>query len=264
MMKKTELVFVPAPGRGHIVSIIEFAKQLLEREERILVTVLNHKRSTPPKLDSYIEELAAANSSVRFINLPPVDPPSPELTRSIEKFTAVYIEKHKSLVKDTIINQVLSETSTQLAGLVIDLFCTSMIDVANELGVPSYIFFTSSAAFLGLMLYLPIRHSVKGTEFGISDPDSIIPTYSHPVPSRGLPSFLFDKTGGYESMLYHGKRFTEAKGFIISTFAELEPHAIKHLKSDKELAPIYTVGPVVNFEAKKHPDSENIIKWLDD
>nr|XP_027066150.1 UDP-glycosyltransferase 71K1-like [Coffea arabica] len=263
-MKTEELVFVPAPGRGHMVSMIEFAKRLLERDERISITVLVIRLPTPSKLESYVEELAAANSNIRFIDLPSVDRSSPELSSSIEKSASVYIEKHKPLVQDAIINHVLSDPSTHLAGLVIDLFCTSMIDIANELGVPSYVFFTSSAAFLGLMLYLPVRHSLKGTEFSISDPDSIIPAYTHPVPSRVLPSFLFDETGGYESMLYHGTRFREAKGLIINTFAELEPHAIKSLESDKELAPIYTIGPVLNFELDKNPDFEKIIKWLDD
>ncbi|CDP18502.1 unnamed protein product [Coffea canephora] len=95
MMMKTELVFVPAPGRGHTASIIGFAKQLLEREERKSVTVLVIKRATPPKLDSYIEKLAAANSNIRFINLPSVDPPSPEPVSSIEKFTAVLLRSTK-------------------------------------------------------------------------------------------------------------------------------------------------------------------------
>lgn len=263
-MKKTDLVFVPTPGISHMISMIEFAQSLHERCPWISITVLVMRH--PIEIGAYFQELTASYSNIRFINLPCVDPPSPELLSSIsmEKLIAVYIENHTSLVKDAIVNHVLSEPSSQLAGLVIDLLCTSMIDVANLFGVPSYVYFASSAAFLGLLLHLPVRHSLKGTEFSISDPDSIIPAYSNPVPSRVLPSFLFDKSGGgYESMLYHGTRFRETKGFIINTFAELEPHAIKSLQSDKELAPIYTAGPVLKFEVEKHRDSE-IIKWLDD
>ncbi|CDP18501.1 unnamed protein product [Coffea canephora] len=102
--------------------------------------------------------------------------------------------------------------------------------------------------FLGLCFISPFAILRRG-EFSISDPDSIITTYSHPVPSRVLPSFLFDKTGGYGSMLYQGTRFRETKGFIINTFAELE--------SPMQLT-------VINFEVERHPNSENIIKWLDD
>lgn len=244
--------------------MIEFAERLLERCKRLSITVLVMSQPTPAKIDPYFEKFTTTYSNIRFINLPSLDPPLPELTKSIEKFVAVYIENHMSLVKDAIINHVLSESSTQLSGLVIDLFCSSMIDVANELVVPSYVFSTCSAAFLGLLLYLVEQHSLKGTESSISDPDSIIPAFSHPVPTRVLPSFFFDKNGGYESMLNHGRQIRETKGFIINTFAELEFHAIKSLESDKELAPIYTVGPVVKFEVEKQPDSNKIIKWLDD
>ncbi|XP_027086175.1 UDP-glycosyltransferase 71K1 [Coffea arabica] len=264
---KNELVFVAAPGRGHIVSEIEFAKRLSEVDRGISVTVLLMKSSSLD-LDSFIQELAASvsSSNIQFISLPKVDPPPSELKSSNESYFAAYIEKHKCLVKDAIINHVLPKSGTHLAGLVIDLFCSSMIDVANELGIPSYVFCTSSAAFLGLVLYLPIRHSLSGTEFSISDPDSSIPAFANLVPSGVLPSFLFNKHGGYSSFLSHGTQFQKAKGFIINTFAELESHAINFLTADKESPQVYTVGPVINLDiTKKLSESDRkIMKWLDD
>ncbi|KAL3497873.1 hypothetical protein ACH5RR_040605 [Cinchona calisaya] len=258
-MKKTELVFVPSPGRGHIVAIIELAKRLLEQDQRLSVTILVIKPPYSAKIDSDTEELAAINTNIRFIDLPQVDPP--ESINCFEHFMSVYIDKHKSHLKDAMVNHILSK-STPIAGLVIDLFCSSMIDIANELDIPSYLFFTSGAAFLGLMLYLPTRHSQVGSEFKLSDPDLIIPTYAHPIPSRVTPSFLLDK-GGYTSFLNHGSRFKETKGLIINTFAELEPHAIEYLKSATEFPPIYTFGPVLNFKIEKRLKSEIIMNWLD-
>ncbi|XP_071907770.1 UDP-glycosyltransferase 71A15-like [Coffea arabica] len=258
-MKAAELVFVPSPGRGHIVAIIEFAKRLLQQDERLSVSIIVIKRPYSTTVDSDTADLAASNTNIRFIYLPQVDPPV--IKTCFENSMSVYIEMHKSHVKAGIIDHVLSK-STPIAGLVIDLFCSPMIDVANELDVPSYLFFTSSAAFLGLMLYLPIRHSEIGSEFFISDPDSIIPTFANPVPSRFIPSFLLDKDG-YASFLSHGTQFIKTKGFIINTFAELEPHAIKYLTSAPELPPVYTVGPVLSVEDKKKPEFEKIMQWLD-
>ncbi|KAL3533296.1 hypothetical protein ACH5RR_006817 [Cinchona calisaya] len=102
------------------------------------------------------------------------------------------------------------------------------------------------------------QHSQIGSEFKLSDP-----TYAHPVPSRVIPSVFLDKDGGYTLFLNHGTRFKETKGFIINTFAELEPHAIEYLKSATEFPPIYTVGPVLNFKIGKQLKSEIITKWLD-
>lgn len=262
---KKELVFIPAPGAGHLVSILEFGNHLLERNQGISVTILLIKFLSAPPI------FTASNPNIRIIELPQLNPPEPVaelMKKSIGKSASVFIENHRSVVKEAIINHVLSK-SIPLAGLVFDLFCSSMVDVANELGVPSYVFFTSAAAFLRLMLHIPVHYSETGREFSISDPDSIIPGFVNPVPSRVLPSFLFDKDGGYEAMMTHGLRFKETKGIFINTFAELEPHAIDSLKSDSGTPPIFPVGPLLNLKGQKKPgsdsdsDPEKIMKWLD-
>ena len=258
-MLKKELVLVPAPVTGHMVSALEFANRLLEQDQRISVTVLVIKVPSGPPI-------TASDPNIRFIELPQLNPPDPQLMKkSFEKSVAVFIENHKSVVKEAIINHVLSK-SIPLAGLVVDLFCSSMVDIANELGVPSYVFFTSAAALLGLMLYIPVHYNKFGREFAIADPDSIIPAFANPVPARVLPSFLFNKDGGYESFKNHALRFKETKGIFINTFAELEPHAIESLTSDSEIPPIYTVGPLLNLKGQKKSgsDHEKIMKWLDD
>ncbi|KAI5668965.1 hypothetical protein M9H77_18818 [Catharanthus roseus] len=266
-MEKEELVIIPAPGAGHIVSTIEFAKRLLERDQRLSITVLvisHHFFKT-----SQTQQLSSVpDSNIRFIHLPQAENPPKELLKSGEKYLSVYIENHKSLVKESIINHVSSK-SKPLLGLVIDMFCTSMIDVANELNVPSYVFFTSSAAFLGFVLYLPVHYSKFGTELSPSDPDLIISTFANTIPTNVLPSFAFNKDGGYETFLYHANRIKETKGIFTNTFAELESHTIKALARDIGTPPIYRIGPLLNLETQIHSaisqsSRQKILNWLND
>ena len=150
-MKKAELVFIPAPGVGHLVAKIEFAKRLIDQDDRFSITVLIIKPpySYAPSMVAYIQSLAAYKSHIKLIHLPEADPPPQELfMRSVEKYASDSIESYKTHVKEAIINHVLLTTSIPLAGLVVDMFCTSMIVVAHQLGVPSYVFFTCNAAFL--------------------------------------------------------------------------------------------------------------------
>ncbi|KAK7814134.1 udp-glycosyltransferase 71k2 [Quercus suber] len=236
-MKRAELVFIPAPGIGHLVSKIEFAKQLLDQDNRFSITVLVIKSTYGTNMDAYIHSLVASESRIKLILLPHIDPPPQELfLRSVEKYVADLIESHKTHVKETIINQVLPNSSSiPLAGLVVDMFCTAMIDVAHELGVPSYVFFTSSAAFLGFMFYLPKRYDQLGTEFRESDHESDIPSYVNPVPTSVLPSFVFNK-------------------------------------EDIEIPPVYTLGPLIKLKSQtdfsfggiNQAQHEKIMKWLDD
>ncbi|KAM4071384.1 hypothetical protein ACB094_11G058300 [Castanea mollissima] len=248
-MKRAELVFIPAPGIGHLVSKIEFAKQLLDQDNRFSITVLVIKPPYGANMDAYIHSLVASESRIKLIHLPHVDPPPQELyLRSVEKYIADLIESHKTHVKEAIINQVLPNSSSiPLAGLVVDMFCTAMIDVAHELGVPSYVFFTSGAAFLGFMFYLPKRYDQLGTEFRESDHESDILSYVNPVPTSVLPSFVFNKEGGHVCMVNHGRKFKEAKGIIVNTFLELESHAISSFL-DHDIPPVYTLGPLIKLK----------------
>ncbi|XP_042970898.1 anthocyanidin 3-O-glucosyltransferase 2-like isoform X2 [Carya illinoinensis] len=267
-MKRAELAFIPAPGIGHLVSTIEFAKRLLDREDRFSITVLIMNAAFAPTNHSLVQSIAASHTRVRFIHLPQVDPPPKELLfKSVEKFITEFIENYRSHIKETIINRVLS-ASLPLAGLVVDLFCSSMIDVAHELGVPSYVFFTGNAAFFGFMLYLPIRHDQVGIEFRETDPESAIPSYVNPVPPGALPSLALNKEGGYISMVNHGRKYKEADGIIINTFSELESQAVSSFLIDG-IPPVYTVGPMIDHKGKtpagdNQANHEEIMKWLDD
>ena len=78
---------------------------------------------------------------------------------------------------------------------VVDMFCTAIIDVANELGVPSYVFYTSGASFLSLILHLhPLRKQgildLTSPEFKDSGTEVEIPSFVSLVPANVLPSFL--------------------------------------------------------------------------
>ncbi|XP_031252422.1 UDP-glycosyltransferase 71K1-like [Pistacia vera] len=143
-----------------------------------------------------------------------------------------------------------------------------MIDVGNELGVPSYLFFSSGAAYLSLLLYLPTRN---GREFEEFDDELVIPGYVNPVPSSGLPPVLFNKYGGYTTLMNHGRRLKEAKGIIVNTFEQLESHAVKCLMNDTDsVPPVYIVGPVIDLESQSDKlvldvtRRTEIMKWLDD
>lgn len=141
------------------------------------------------------------------------------------------------------------------------------MDVANELGLPSYMFFTSNLGFLGLMLYLPTRHEQISHEFKYPHPDMILPGFVNPVPASVLPSALFDKDG-YTTSIKLAQRFRETKGIVVNSFSELESLVMNSL-ADGLTPPIYMVGPVLHLKGQAHPSldqvqRDRIMKWLDE
>ncbi|XP_059284662.1 UDP-glycosyltransferase 71K1-like [Lycium ferocissimum] len=271
-MSKLELVCVPAPAVGHLVSTCKFAEKLLDRDERLCITILII-RPPPPwdvSIDAYIKRSSSAPEGrrIRYITLPQAEPPpAEELAKSIENYFSLLIANYRPIVKEAIISNKWPDSNPKIIGLVIDMFCSAMIDVAKELDIPSYLFFTSGAGFLGFLLYLSVWHEQVGREFNRSDADLKIATYAHPVPSKVLPTFAFSKEG-YDSFREHGVRFKETKGILINTVAEFESNAVNILASDPELPPVYTVGFLNDLEGQKgkgnsKTEDEEIMKWLD-
>ncbi|KAL9361099.1 hypothetical protein Peur_043884 [Populus x canadensis] len=268
-MKKAQLVFIPSPGVGHLVSAAQFAKLVLDRNDTFLITMLVINNPYAESISKYIESLASAHTQIKFIALPEtIAPPSSEaLAVSAEHAFSCYINDHKAIVRDAIVNQVMANNPAPIASVVFDLFCTAFIDVARELGVPSHVFFTSGAAFLGLMFYLSDREEYGQPKFRPTDPDYIIPFYANPVPYRVLPLLHADE--GYETFAYHGRKFKDANGIIINTFSEVESHVVHALLARDDIPPIFNVGPLIDHRGKSLSGSDavkrdEIIKWLDD
>ncbi|XVE78445.1 hypothetical protein DITRI_Ditri13aG0145700 [Diplodiscus trichospermus] len=264
-MKKMELVFVPTPAIGHLVSHVEFAKRLLDKDDRFSVTVLLITPIFDPNTQTYAESIAASDDRLRFINLPHIEfaPSSSKCPELRDGF--YYIESHKQLIKQSIINHVLLD-SLSFAGLVLDTFTTPMIDVANELGFPYYLFYTSGAACLSYMFHLNRRHDRGGMEFQASDAESVTPGYVNPVPSNILDLSMFDRDG---YLLNFVRRSMETKAIIINSFAELESHAVNSLLQLGKNIPIYTVGPLLELHGLSsslcdEAQRDEIMTWLDD
>ena len=265
-MKKVELVFVPSPGVGHLAATLEMAKLIADRDDRLSVTIFIMKLPFESEDSKTTESVA---SSIRFITLPRIEISSSSSTSPANFFTDV-AKAYTPLAREAVHELMTRSGSVRLAGFVIDMFCTSMIDVANEFGVPSYLFFTSSAAFLGFVLHLQSlhdHHNLEITEFKDSDAELEVPSFVNSVPGKVFPSVVFDKEGDeIPILLHHTQRFRETKGIIVNTFVELESHAINSFSGDTS-PPIYPIGPILNTEVESSEVQQQaieIMNWLND
>lgn len=256
MMKKAELVFIPTPAIGHIISTVEMAKLLIDRDDRLSITVIIIKM--PHELSAittYINSLFPS-SRLRFSHLPVLH------FNPMEFDIHLFIDKHKPLVKEVVSDLIQSPDSPRLAGFVLDMFNTCMMDVANEFDVPTYVFFTSGAASLGLSFHVQAQHDEHGLnlmELEAPGTELVVPSYVHPVPSKVLPAMMFEKDGpGFVDV---PRKLRPAKGIMVNTFTELESHAIKAL-SDGTVPKVYPVGPVLNLKGESQKQ-DDIMAWLD-
>ncbi|KAM3742008.1 hypothetical protein ACB098_07G039900 [Castanea mollissima] len=277
-MTKFEVVLIATPAFGNFVPIVEFAQRLIDHDPRFSATILVITMPGRPLLDTSIQSrVATSATNIKFVHLPTVDHPSPDQSQIFVSHVSSLVEKQKPNVKQAITNLMATELDSdnsesnsvpQLAGLFVDMFCTSIIDVAKELDIPCYLYFASPASFLSFLLHLPILDTQFTTsELAELDTELVIPGFVNPVPPSVLPPLALKKDG-FSCLLYHGRRYLETKGIVINTLQELEPHALNSF-STSQMPRVYPIGPVLDLagSAQWHPDQahhQNILNWLDD
>ncbi|XP_074330058.1 UDP-glycosyltransferase 43-like [Apium graveolens] len=275
-MKKTaNVVVIAAPTIGNLVPAVEFATQLTSTYSNLKSTVLIITMNRP-LVDTFIHSRSTVNSgNVSFIHLPSIEPPSPDEYQTSVGFMSLLIENQKPHVKNALVDLMQTQSdstnsSIPLAGLFVDMFCTSMIDVANELGVKSYMYFASPASFLGFMLHLPVLTQL-GSELDDSKTRLRIPGFVKPVPVSVLPTFFLTRNQDDSCSWFsnNAKKYKEAKGIVVNTFQELESHALDSLSAEfSDLPPVYPVGPVIDRRGPAgwefNPAHEKVKMWLDE
>ncbi|KAL6219126.1 hypothetical protein ACLB2K_012332 [Fragaria x ananassa] len=168
------VVIIPSPGIGHLVPMIEFARRIANRDDQISVMIPIIPTPNMPMVNQYAKSRAKAYAAnnIQFIDLPLIDLPPKDHFRSMEALTSLHVESYKPHVKQAITDTLQAESDSnsvrvRLAALVVDVLCIEIIDVAKELEVPPYLFFTSPAGFLGFMLHLPtLDKETTTSEFG--------------------------------------------------------------------------------------------------
>lgn len=274
-MALTQLIIIPTAMTGHLFAAAELAKLLIDRDHRLSVTVLimqipiNHTKNAAAT-DSLFH--STADPRLNFVYLPNDNTFTD--TGSIN-FLTHFIESNQPhvarAVADLFSKCEVSSPPRRVRGFVLDMFCTSMIDVADSFGVPSYMFFTSNASFLGLMLYLQKKADEDGKdmlEYRNSDESLVLPGFVCPLPAKALPTLVLHP-GTVGPFLDHARRYRETKGIIVNTFIELEPNLMKFLRSEPDVPKVYPVGPIVNVgqagnvDKMKRDDSE-VLNWLNE
>ncbi|KAH7533291.1 anthocyanidin 3-O-glucosyltransferase 6 [Ziziphus jujuba] len=190
---------------------------------------------------------------------------------------SLFLEHQKTHVKNVLASLIQfskevdhhhDSPPSQLIGFMFDIACSSMIDMAYEFGVPTYMFSTMSLGFIKLLFHLQTlhdEHNIDLTELtNDSEVELVLPSFANVVPSSVLPIFVTDHVV-FSFFLNQLRNIGElAKGFIINTSIELESHVISSM-FNASLPTIYLVGPILNVVSDDDDNNDReLIKWLDD
>ncbi|KAJ0112490.1 hypothetical protein Patl1_00576 [Pistacia atlantica] len=257
MEAKPHIAVVPSPGMGHLLPVIELAKQLVLRHNFCFTIIIS---TTGPPSKTLIASLENLPNSINHVFLPPVCFDDLSSDASIQAKISLNVTRSLSFIRDAL-KSLLS--TTRLVALVVDLFSTDAIDVANEFNISPYVFYTSAHFTLSLVLSAPkLDEMVTGEFRDMSEPVKI-PGCSVPVHARDLPQPFQDRTSdAYKWILHHAKRLLSVEGILVNSFMDLGAEVFKAFQEPGK-PPVYPVGPLIRSSSSSgSTDESDCLKWL--
>ncbi|KAJ0728671.1 putative UDP-glucuronosyl/UDP-glucosyltransferase, UDP-glycosyltransferase family [Helianthus annuus] len=255
-MEKLNLFFILTPFMGHAGQLVELARHMVKTFAHITATVLVIKLPGD-KIGTDYTDSFTDHTRINFIHFPPMDLHLFQHCPTLGFRVDAVINHHKPIIRDL----VASAGPGPVGALIVDMFCTTMTDVAKEFNLPAYVFFTSNAAFLGIMFHFQTLQDELGqdiSELSHSPTELQVPSYANPVPPTVVPNVLLDRDQWSKRFLRYARKYREANGIIVNTFQELEHHALRSY--DGNTPPVYTVGPLI--KPKKPTPDHKVLQWL--
>ncbi|CAN0908778.1 Hydroquinone glucosyltransferase [Linum grandiflorum] len=257
------VVMVPSPGHGHLIPFVELSKRLLLRHS-FSITILipdNGSGMIPQR-----QLLQSLPPTVTPLYLPPVS--LSDVPSDADVITRVTLTMIRSLpsIRDALIHL---QHGGPVVAAVADFLSADSLQVAAELQIPPYVFYTCSAFHLTLGLKSPELDRTRPEKFK----DSTEPLYLPgcvPISGPDLPDPFLEKKDAYKWMIHvHERIFADAAGIMINSFADLESEIFKALTEEIGTGPtVYPIGPVPRLEsdedlAQLSNESIECLKWLD-
>ncbi|XP_061369708.1 UDP-glycosyltransferase 708G1-like [Gastrolobium bilobum] len=254
------VALLPSAGMGHLTPFLRLAALLVHHHCQVTLII---PHPTVSKAES--ELLSRFHSSFPQVNqvqfhLLPSDSSTSNTSTDpfFLRFAAIRSSCH-------LLSPLLASVSPPLSAFVYDMTLISpVLPIANTLGVPHYILFTSSATMFSFFSYFP----TLAASASFPDVDVVeIPGVSA-MPRSSIPPLLFIPYSIYCNLFMEDSpKLANLHGVLINTFEGLEAQSLEALnggKVVKELPPVYAVGPFVPCEFEKEDQRGEPLKWLDD
>ncbi|KAG6502104.1 hypothetical protein ZIOFF_041993 [Zingiber officinale] len=252
------IVFLPSSGMGHLNPFLRLAAQLSARDCR--VSLLTTHPTVSAAEERHVDAFFAAFTGVRRLDLhlPLLDPSELNSTDPFWlRFESIRRSAH-------LLPRVLADASPPVSAAIVDIsVASSYLPAVAEMGLLSYVLFTSSAAMLALCAYFPTYFAMKNT-FGVGDIDipgaGRVPKSSVPMPLRD-PNQLFAK-----QFLENGQALPKANGILVNTLHAWEAEALAALNEGKvapDMPPVLAIGPLLPAMSVEGESVSAPLAWLD-
>ncbi|XP_059643612.1 anthocyanidin 3-O-glucosyltransferase 5-like [Cornus florida] len=258
---KLHFAILSSPGMGHLIPVLMLGQRLVTHHDIEVTIVLVTTGSSPP--ESQLLHLPTAPKMLHLIHLPPVDisglldPAATVVTQ-----LAVMMREARPVIRSSI-----SSMNRKPDALIVDLFGTESLEIADEFNMPKYVYCPTTAWFTALTSYCHVLDKeVKGQYVDQSEPLRL--PGCRPVRPEDVVDPMLDRNDQmYREYVRIGIEFSASHGVLVNTWDDLERTTLRALREDETLrsvvkVPVYPVGPLTRPVQDSGSQAE-FSKWLD-
>ncbi|KAI3909770.1 hypothetical protein MKW98_014187 [Papaver atlanticum] len=255
------VIILPSPGMGHLIPLTEFAKRLVLNHGILVTFIIPSEINSPSEAQKVV--LDSLPGSINSIFLSPVNVSDLPNDVPIGSRIVLTVTRSLSSLIESLKTIILSHHG--VVALVVDIFGTSALDVANEFNIIPYIFFPSTAMYLSLLYHLPVMDQAYSCDYrDVCHPIQIPGCV--PIWGTDLLDLLQDrKSEIYKRGLEYWRRLNMAAGILLNSSKDLELGPIKALNGEEwNNPPVYPIGPLIRTGVSDDGyDQSGCLQWLD-
>ncbi|XP_007047010.2 PREDICTED: UDP-glycosyltransferase 72E1 [Theobroma cacao] len=257
---KPHVALLASPGLGHLIPVLELGKRLVTHHNfRITIFVLASEASTA-------QNQLLESSNMDVLNI--VSLPSAEISTKVDPGAHI-VTKIVVIMRESLpgLRSAMAAMKSRPSALIVDLFGTEALPVADEFKMLKYVFIASNAWFLGITVYAPTVEKIVDEEHVKQQKPLKIPGCKSVRFEDTLEAYLNRNDQLYGEYARVGLEIPEADGILVNTFEDLEPATLRSL-TDAELlgrvakVPVYPIGPVVRTLGPLVL-ADPVLDWLD-
>ncbi|CAO2838727.1 unnamed protein product [Amaranthus hypochondriacus] len=264
-----KIVLYPAPGIGHLISMVELGKLLLSHTSSIssITIIIPSFPYIKGSYSSYISSVSSSYPSITFISLPfvPLLHGDPSNYENLEQIMFETLRNNNPNILQTLESISLS---SPVSAFILDVFSYPALEISQSLKIPIYFFFPSGAYVLSFLLNFPNYHKIHSDSYRNLRVSLEIPGLFS-VPADHVFESMLDRGVSYFEFLKIAETLPKSNGIIVNTYESLEDKAVMGLKQGiclpgTPIPPVYCIGPLIANRGDNNGGiRDECLSWLD-
>jgi coniferyl-alcohol glucosyltransferase len=259
-ISKPHAALLSSPGMGHLIPVVELGKRLVTHHN-FNVTIFAVTSPMSPA-ESDVIQSCMSPKLLDIVQLPPVD------ISGLVDANSMIVTRLSVIMREArpAIRSAISAWNPRPTLLIVDLFGTESLPIADELDMPKYVYVASNAWFLALTIRVPFLDKEVEGEYVDQVEPLRLPGCKSVRPEDVVDPMLDRTNQQYFEYVRIGSEIPRSDGILLNTWADLQPTSLAALRDEDLLgrviksSPVYPVGPLTRtVSALNGP----MFDWLD-